>query len=969
MRYIVITLPIDTPLSALVDPYYDCPSNLKEAVDWILRVTGKDGGGGSGDGTDALTKQVKTLLESVKGFDAGTGVDIQKVISALNNGDIVTKLAEGLQQFIGYKSGSNPHGHITGAGIAPSNIATHRLCDAAIAFTIGVLEGCKSNHYKGVVLNDSKYAKINEAIKHLQGCYGQGPKGFTSAASKIKNALQDVKGNVRSFLVDVGSQFQTFDTNVKSQTQPSNVAQKIGDYLKGVFKGSGNGWGGDAEQAATKLQTLVQKFKSNNAYDTSDSTFPQNIRNVENNLITNNAISAVKPILTAGKNAFMGALKMPNYMRMDYKGADSITWTAGNNDVQTCAKIFLGCLPLYYQALTYLYWKCAPNSGGWNAMTLGGGPLKDFLYSMWYDPSKVNVVKRGSDLVTFLDGKFADFEEQLTSQNRSYPHFLKELHGNAKQKLSNAATDCPLSALFYGASCYFTCKQSQIATPNKSPSTIREMLYFLAALPFSSSYERLEKHIENLLPNELDVADSASSKSGADKSSDEPWLHSLFSNSEFKLNYPMSGSAIFNALSNYTYALQFQLTFLYKQCVNGFSDRCGWLQCKFGSTINQNFNGSVQSWLCSTPDCEKFYYCQHNSDSCNHYNNCGSTASQASPLQAFLTDDLIGFLRDPSASSDHMAQHPPGSMCHVPMGFKNHTRQESVGGYDIFYVVKPFCERPTSPLRQLSEKLGCLTKRTPRTLGDLFGFIWHLNGQLFKTRPTPKRLAAMLVKALETNSHKVPQFLLEILTGLAGSAPQSHSSPSVLSRSFETMAPAIPFLYRLFMAEDFNSLPGTLFDLNQHCHEKENKSDAIVGGQKPRTITVLNHKSGECTTSPNDLWSIFQPVALKPSQPGDTDTHAACRGKDCGGYLYPLTSAHGTTFAPKHASAYLTLGSKRFLMSLCISNAAPHLGVSRANAPPASMAPHPANVIPSLSAAAYCPCYIAMVSTTTVSLI
>ncbi|GIX62279.1 variant erythrocyte surface antigen-1, alpha subunit [Babesia caballi] len=39
----------------------DRPSNLKEAIDWILRVTWKDGGGGGTDGTDGLANAIRKL--------------------------------------------------------------------------------------------------------------------------------------------------------------------------------------------------------------------------------------------------------------------------------------------------------------------------------------------------------------------------------------------------------------------------------------------------------------------------------------------------------------------------------------------------------------------------------------------------------------------------------------------------------------------------------------------------------------------------------------------------------------------------------------------------------------------------------------------------------------------------------------------------------------------------------------------
>ncbi|GIX61590.1 extracellular matrix-binding ebh, putative [Babesia caballi] len=67
------------------------------------------------------------------------------------------------------------------------------------------------------------------------------------------------------------------------------------------------------------------------------------------------------------------------------------------------------------------------------------------------------------------------------------------------------------------------------------------------------------------------------------------------------------------------------------------------------------------------------------------------------------------------------------------MGFQaTHLRQNAANGARVYLVLKAICGNFSSPIRQLCEKLGCLSKRTPRTLGDMFGFTWHLKGQLFK---------------------------------------------------------------------------------------------------------------------------------------------------------------------------------------------------------------------------------------------
>ncbi|GIX65413.1 variant erythrocyte surface antigen-1 family protein [Babesia caballi] len=116
----------------------DCPSNLKEAIDWILRVTGKDGGGGDNGGAiTKLSEEVKKLLDEVKGADAGLGAEIDKVKNALGNGSsgLMKSLADGLQQFIGYKEGGN--GIIeANKGIAVSNLPIERLRDAVVCVQI-----------------------------------------------------------------------------------------------------------------------------------------------------------------------------------------------------------------------------------------------------------------------------------------------------------------------------------------------------------------------------------------------------------------------------------------------------------------------------------------------------------------------------------------------------------------------------------------------------------------------------------------------------------------------------------------------------------------------------------------------------------------------------------------------------------------------------------------------------------------
>ncbi|GIX64522.1 extracellular matrix-binding ebh [Babesia caballi] len=998
----------------------DCPSNLKEAIDWILRVTGKDGSGGGN--IPALAKAIKQVLsdairdaQNLPGGDRMNGDEFKKLWEGLlinledttdaytvgTNG-LIGNLAEGLRKFIGYKAtivDSYHGGLITGAGIAPSNIATHRLCDAAIAFTIGVLKQVRETTVPpqlGEPLSSEHKNKIDEVIKKLHRCYGEGPQKLQDVGASISQlTTSNFSGTgIGQFVDDVR---KAFNDNLKaiSPYNATTVAQKVGEYLKGVLKTWVQGGASGVDGA---LQQLGSTLKSTTPYDPTIRTVSQKITSVDGAINTRpKQHSFLKPIFEVGKKAFIDQIKNSNkYVPTNYQPAGLLQWNTPNDtdQVQACAKIFLGCLPLIFSKLSYFYWRCHDSGGGWNKLTLYSADLKDFLFGMDYHPRYLNRNKTGQNIIqTAMTTKhFKDFSEGMnkaqttateraskettakqdlyssatsTNQNSNptYSEFLagcnEKLNERIKLERSANFNDCPLSALHLLASCYFRCMQSKIdAVSSRPPSTIREMLYFLAALPYSPNYDSLNTHISNHFKSISPVSDASSDAvlmiAVADSSTNqkhntlsaadlkyhlmstcsfstaflgmiqgpgasqntEPWLYELYCNSAFNLKYP-SAAALFNAIAKYTYAVQFQLLFLYFMCSND-GNKCGWNNCTYGSETNKSSNGSpLPSHICPGFQCNNPFKCWHNGGNtnanCKHNKytdgqSCGK-GSNPSALQAFLTDRIQGMCRQHPGTSYHLSTCA-GPMCHVPMGFKaTHLRQNPRTGNLISLALQLFCGSPTSPLRQLCEKLGCLTNRTPRTLGDVFGFIWHLNSQLFKTRPTPQTVAEMLVKALGPNKPpKVPAFMFNMLKSLSTSASQvsqATATPTGLSRSLEAMAPAIPFLYQLFMAKDSNSLPGTLFDLNQHCHTKENKSDAIVNGQKPRTIIVVHHKSGGCLQT-NDLWSLYQPVGQKPSKTGDTDPYKDCRDQNCGGYLYPLTHSDGSTYDPKHASSYLS---------------------------------------------------------------
>ncbi|GIX61254.1 extracellular matrix-binding ebh [Babesia caballi] len=353
-------------------------------------------------------------------------------------------------------------------------------------------------------------------------------------------------------------------------------------------------------------------------------------------------------------------------------------------------------------------------------------------------------------------------------------------------------------------------------------------------------------------------------------------------------------------LSGYTYALQFQLYFLYAQCYSTYSLGSGWRACRYGSGVNSSTNGKrVTSHICSA-GCNKssngHTISSHSGAKCTH-NDCGTSDNQ-SPLQAFLIDNLKGFTHSLPGSPSHLSNHPTSSMCHVRMGFHpEHLRHNAGTGNYIYSALASFCSGPDTPLRQLCEKLGCLTKRAPRSLGDLFGFIWHLNYQLFNSA----QILDKLKEALRTNSNSVEDFIEKLKKSLP-SLPSS-AEDSGLVKSLKAMASIIPFLYQLFMVKPDEFLPVTLFNVVQHCHKVEHSNNIIKIVHKDSSDSSLT-SGHNCSSSPNDLWSLCQPVGPAPG--GGEDAHAACRGTNCGGYLYSLTHSDGATYAPAYAPVYLS---------------------------------------------------------------
>ncbi|GIX65230.1 variant erythrocyte surface antigen-1 family protein [Babesia caballi] len=897
----------------------DCPSNLKEAIDWILRVTGKDWGGGQ-NGTNDLTNQVKELLEEVKDFVPGIKIEeFENVKKALADGDsgngLITNLAEELWQFIGYEN--NKSGLIRLSGVGRANDPLERLRDAVLGFWLGALS--QVSRLLSGQKNEKK--KVDDVVRKIMGAFGKGSAGVNGIVGEVESLSSTVQGNgvpgVTDILTALKNGINDLRTNLNGDSL-DKLAGKAEAYLKAVLgnvKGNAGNANQQVQELATKLPALVTALKSQNDKPinlTKDgSGIGGELETVNGN--PNGSNTKLGDLIKKGKIGDTKAKNIANavwyatsyfvdLLKMKYTSSypSTATWQSVGGNQAKCAKIFLSCLPLVFNGLGYLYWKFS-DEHGWKNSTLGSPEPKAFMGFMTDKSRLFNGNKKGNEILTALQ-KFQEFTS-ATSNTTSYAGFLTKFRSGCLTtwKGSSDANENFLSGLYLCSTSYFRHQHQKKAATARPPSSIREMLYWLMGLTATPQFGDLLEHIHHVVGKDFKVAVSGSSNKNETRSPDQvtsyilstcytcpsvlniiqnrvppnastkdPWLHDLYSNDAFPFMYPSSGAALFYALSDYTYALQFQLSFLYKQCEYSYENGCGWFYCRYGSDILPKSSGNaVNSHLCEGFKCGVNHLtCKHDGTSggqstaeCNHDkgrlgDQCGKDSNN-SPLQAFLIDKLNGLCRKHPATSSHLAECS-GSTCHVPMGFADNLRDTSslkVQGGHIVHGLKPFCGSHNTPLRQLCGTLTCLSKRAPRSLGDLFGFYWQVTGQLFND-----------VKSKDSD-------------------PSSNVQGAIKTLLSKLKTVKSGLLYES-LSTTVESIGSHFFGLSWHCHRKEHS----LTKSRTNSEYCKDHTS---SSKARDLMSLY-------------DSECTQNTATCGKYLESLGISSGATFANDFAFTYLS---------------------------------------------------------------
>ncbi|EDO06997.1 variant erythrocyte surface antigen-1 alpha subunit [Babesia bovis T2Bo] len=337
-----------------------------------------------------------------------------------------------------------------------------------------------------------------------------------------------------------------------------------------------------------------------------------------------------------------------------------------------CAQILLGSVCLIWSGVTYMHWTGKYHSGSsyWNNHILDGSGLDDGTLSLWLqalgfprDMINNHGPRNRLDAVIwdgFMGRLFLGFTHPSGSDgttakqpyDMNYAGFVHTAHRDSfydkarvfpKNGTGSGTDQNKIGAIFklYILSCaYFTGLQKKTptqSTTSKTPKTIREILYWLSALPYNQAYPEILEHSKEVLKKVAPEKDGTKTLSfyqtgrthpitvhefnlfahfqavtqycplvligiqggihstkGTD-STKEPPIHSLYANTECHFTYPTVSIQAYNQVVHYIRALFYQLYFLRKQCAVKVTCGGKWRECRYGQGV---VSKGVISWMC-----------------------------------------------------------------------------------------------------------------------------------------------------------------------------------------------------------------------------------------------------------------------------------------------------------------------------------------------------------------------------------
>ncbi|GIX62516.1 variant erythrocyte surface antigen-1 family protein [Babesia caballi] len=414
------------------------------------------------------------LLKGVQGSGSGLGLDIDKVTEVLGNGQsgLIGKLAEGLQQFIGYDGSQGTMKH-NSKGIGASNDPLERLQDGVLGFlaeVFGTLNSAKMFH--GI------YA-TGIAIAYKEALNKKNARTFQSV---VQNELTNLQSHSISNVVDKLKQVKQLN-----ETSVDQLANGFNTYVFGVLeevKKTASTASNQVEELKSSLDTLLtdlQSQKANKPFnfgkDPVDTQQPlktqldavvQANNELSDKLISHTGNKTAQALCTAvysGTDEFLWHLEKAYVSYYQGTKVDTSKWDSDNiGEAKTCAQIFLGCIPLIYHCLTQLYWLCH-DSGPWDGQRFHdprGSALSNIMVALGYGDYYLNS-QQGKIVVKSAMQRFNEFKAiQLEGPNAHlktpYHAFLNKLTSNLNSAINPSSSDLSghtIPALYHIARLYF----------------------------------------------------------------------------------------------------------------------------------------------------------------------------------------------------------------------------------------------------------------------------------------------------------------------------------------------------------------------------------------------------------------------------------------------------------------------------------------------------------------------------------
>ncbi|CDR96385.1 hypothetical protein BBBOND_0302890 [Babesia bigemina] len=719
--------------------------------------------------------------------------------SGLNNGDMYGLAADlksinaDIVKILGTDSTKNENGNLTDILAEAVKFVDNTLKDGAkncitnIKAELTKRVGLARDSIKSYALDRHVFRKRTELgkLKHLIEKQREAiiSKCRIDGNTGVKGLLKAVKSQLNSALP------------ITDRTKLDGFPGKVRDFLISLWEHVGGQFTEDNESfnafglVKKKFVTLLDEINNSGHFTHSlaynlgklksvlDSMSPLKFSGHQHPML----LDAIKDGLTRFHEELRKA-----YIRV-YDGSKPITWDEPfskntTEESRNAAKVFLTMMNILFNNLNEVKEMCNTASASRiNTRT----ELGEFLTTCGYNVSEKG--RQNGELQDKGSMQGSHIYKLLVGDGQNVYHVDKA----ATRALEMIYEDCLVNY-------YRTCHLPTPAT--KHPSTICDILQWLAGLPYNAVYNALSHDAFSDLFEKPEKDDATKSDTFIVSINEDPdslpaypetisatdlsqtltlvchhaekTLIAIlghgnsdgryacdFNANAGKFLYPSKGSQCLDLLVELLLRLYDQLYFLHVECYRT-SDSVSWRDCYYGRHV------AGSDWRCNDKQCVNQMGNQIADQKVNQM--CGQTCDQhpkcglKSPLQSFFEDGLPGFLPHPYKKADCKlscaAPNHRGLLCKTPMGFADLSVKAShtkTGEY-LSNVLSEFCGDAEKPLTKMCRFLICVLSRPPQTLGDMFSFYynllngWHGKGKGMDADKTHKRHA---FEAAVTNAY------------------------------------------------------------------------------------------------------------------------------------------------------------------------------------------------------------------------